>query len=177
MEKSDSTPAASLVAPGETLVFSIIEIRGERVILDQDLAKVYGVETKRLNQQVKRNADKFGEKHVFQLTPEEHESLRLQSATSKIQHRLKCGVNPFGPLVIVDQATKQSIQRNIANMSLLTPRDISRDSLFRALKVNLEKAAPFLPRVPARGTRVSLRLRDRLRRQYHPSCRTRPSHR
>lgn len=83
MEKSDSTPAASLVAPGETLVSSIVEIRGERVILDQDLAEVYGVETKRLNQQVKRNAEKFGEKYVFQLTPEEHESLRLQSATSK----------------------------------------------------------------------------------------------
>ncbi len=42
---------------------TIIELRGERVILDSDLAKLYSVETKRLNQQVSRNADRFGEKY------------------------------------------------------------------------------------------------------------------
>lgn len=83
MAKTTSTPTTNLVDPSKTLASSILEIRGERVILDADLAEVYGVETKRLNQQVKRNAEKFGEKYVFQLTSEEHESLRLQSATPK----------------------------------------------------------------------------------------------
>lgn len=67
----------------ERLQSSILDLRGERVILDSDLAEVYGVETKRLNEQVRRNAAKFDEKYVFQLTKEEHESLRSQSATSK----------------------------------------------------------------------------------------------
>lgn len=135
MAKSDSTPATSFVAPGETLVSSIVEIRGERVILDQDLAEVYGVETKRLNQQVKRNPEKFGEKYVFQLTPGEHESLRLQSATSKIQNRIKCGCDPLASPVFVDQAAELSVQENIAKLPWLAPRDI----LSRALKVNLGK--------------------------------------
>jgi hypothetical protein len=66
------------------LASAILEFRGERVILDSDLAEIYGIETKRLNQQVKRNAVKFGAKYVFQLSEAEHESLRLQSATSKV---------------------------------------------------------------------------------------------
>lgn len=62
---------------------AIIELRGERVILDYDLAALYGVETKRLNQQVSRNTDRFGERYCFQLTKKEFDALRLQSATSK----------------------------------------------------------------------------------------------
>lgn len=83
MAKKKTAPATSLVDPSETLASSILELRGERVILDSDLADVYGVETKRLNEQVKRNAEKFGEKYVFRLSKEEHEALRSQSATSK----------------------------------------------------------------------------------------------
>jgi hypothetical protein len=52
---------------GETILF----IRGQKVILDADLAKLYGVTTKRLNQQVKRNRDRFPEDFMFQLTTEE----------------------------------------------------------------------------------------------------------
>lgn len=61
----------------------IHEIRGERVILDSDLARIYGVTTKRLNEQVKRNADRFPEDFAFELTKEEWETLRSQSVTSK----------------------------------------------------------------------------------------------
>lgn len=83
MAKKMTTPKAGLVDSSTALVATIVEIRGERVILDNDLAEVYGVETKRLNEQVKRNAVKFGEKYAFQLTRDEHEALRSQSATSK----------------------------------------------------------------------------------------------
>jgi phage regulator Rha-like protein len=56
-------------------------IRGHRVMLDSDLAELYGVETKRLNEQVKRNRARFPEHYVFELTTKEAESLRSQSAT------------------------------------------------------------------------------------------------
>ena len=59
----------------------ILTIRGLRVMLDSDLAKIYGVTTKRLNEQVKRNADRFPADFMFQLTWEESESLRSQIAT------------------------------------------------------------------------------------------------
>ena len=60
----------------------IHEIRGERVILDADLARIYGVTTKRLNEQAKRNADRFPEDFAFELSKEEWETLRSQNATS-----------------------------------------------------------------------------------------------
>jgi hypothetical protein len=61
----------------------IHEIRGERVILDSDLARIYGVTTKRLNEQVKRNADRFPDDFAFELSKEEWETLRSQSVISK----------------------------------------------------------------------------------------------
>lgn len=61
----------------------IYEIRGQRVMLDNDLATLYGVETKYLNKQVKRNMERFPDDFMFQLTAEEYESLRFQFGTSK----------------------------------------------------------------------------------------------
>jgi len=61
---------------------SILPLRGQRVILDHDLARLYGVSTKRLNEQVKRNRDRFPEDFMFQLEVQEVASLRSQSATS-----------------------------------------------------------------------------------------------
>ena len=60
----------------------IILIRGEKVILDSDLAELYGVETRRLNEQVRRNIHKFPDDFMFQLTKEEFENLKSQIATS-----------------------------------------------------------------------------------------------
>lgn len=61
--------------------------RGHKVMLDFDLAKVYGVTTKRLNQQVQRNEERFPEDFMFQLTVDEADSLRLQFATLKPKAR------------------------------------------------------------------------------------------
>jgi len=61
----------------------IYQIRNQRVMLDNDLAELYGVTTKRLNEQVKRNLNRFPEDFMFRLTKPEWESLRSQFATSK----------------------------------------------------------------------------------------------
>lgn len=61
----------------------ILEIRGQRVMLDKDLAELYGVETKRLNEAVKRNINRFPDDFMFVLTDEEWLRLRSQNATSK----------------------------------------------------------------------------------------------
>jgi len=61
----------------------IVRMRGQTVILDSDLAALYGVTVKRLNEQVKRNQERFPEDFVFQLTAAEERSLRSQNATLK----------------------------------------------------------------------------------------------
>lgn len=71
---------------------AIFLIRGERIILDADLAKLYGVSTKRLNEQVKRNRDRFPEDFVFQLTIDEaahYQRSRSQIATLKRGQNIK----------------------------------------------------------------------------------------
>ena len=60
----------------------IYEIRGQRVMLDFDLSEMYGVETKRLKEQVRRNPERFPEDFMFELKKEEFDSLRSQFATS-----------------------------------------------------------------------------------------------
>jgi hypothetical protein len=75
--------------PIETL---ILNLRGQKVILDADLAELYDVPTKRLKEQVKRNADRFPEDFLFQLTREEAEEMqrsRSQIATLKRGQNLK----------------------------------------------------------------------------------------
>ena len=64
----------------------IREIRGQRVILDRDLAAIYGVPTKRLNEQFRRNAEKIPEDFAFVLTRQEVTNLRSQFATSSSEH-------------------------------------------------------------------------------------------
>jgi len=76
----------------------ILVIRGQRVLLDADLAKFYGESTKRLNQQVNRNRQRFPEDFMFQLSDEEFASLRLQSATSSSAH----GGRRYAPLAFTE---------------------------------------------------------------------------
>jgi len=69
--------------PGFAVESRIRFLRHQRVMLDVDLAKLYGVTVKRLNQQVARNQERFPSDFTFQLNSKEHETLRLQIATSK----------------------------------------------------------------------------------------------
>ena len=67
----------------------IFEIRGRQVMLDEDLAKIYQVETKRLNEAVKRNSGRFPPEFMFRLTNEEYENLKSQNASSSWGGRRK----------------------------------------------------------------------------------------
>ena len=62
----------------------IVEIRGVQVILDADIASLYGVETKRINEAVKNNPDKFPDDYMFELTKKELQVLRSKFSTSKV---------------------------------------------------------------------------------------------
>lgn len=67
----------------EQVLQLIHKIRSQKVMLDSDLAEMYGVETKRLNEQVKRSIDRFPDDFMFQLNSEEWENLKSQIATSR----------------------------------------------------------------------------------------------
>ena len=72
----------SALVPVHDITRAILVLRGQRVLLDADLADLYGVTTKRLNEQVRRNLDRFPADFMFQLTAAETTALRSQFATS-----------------------------------------------------------------------------------------------
>jgi|JI10StandDraft_1071094.scaffolds.fasta_scaffold54735_5 hypothetical protein len=73
----------SLVITDEVVINKIYLIRGKKVMMDRDLAEMYGVETRRLNEQVKRNAKRFPNDFMFQMTPQELDDWKSRFATSK----------------------------------------------------------------------------------------------
>ena len=75
--------------PEEIITNKIYLIRGQKIMLDEDLAELYNIETKRLNEQVKRNISRFPEDFMFQLSNEEYENLKSQFATSSWGGRRK----------------------------------------------------------------------------------------
>jgi hypothetical protein len=81
----------------ELIKNSILEIRGKRVILDYELAKLYGIETKRLKESVRRNIRRFPEDFMFELSQEEWLNLRTQFATSS------WGGKRFAPFAFTEQ--------------------------------------------------------------------------
>lgn len=105
------------------VVNKIYLIRGQKVMLDNDLAELYGVETKRLNEQVRRNIERFPEDFMFQLTETEWEILRSQIATSRWGGRRKLP-NVFtehGVLMLSSVLnSKQAVQVNIQVVRVFT---------------------------------------------------------
>ena len=83
------------LVPVEDITRTILILRGQRVILDRELAAIYGVTTKRLNEQVKRNSDRFPEDFMFQLSPQEAERSRSQFATLKIGRGQNIKYRPY----------------------------------------------------------------------------------
>jgi hypothetical protein len=75
--------ASKALIPIGRIASAIHDVRGRRVMLDADLAALYGVSTKRLNEQVKRNRDRFPDDFMFTLTAEEAAGLKSRFATSK----------------------------------------------------------------------------------------------
>jgi len=113
------------IIPDTTVVNKIYEIRGSKVMLDSDLADLYGVETKRLNEQLRRNIERFPEDFMFKLTENEWEILRSQIATSKTQR----GGRTYLPNVFTEHgvlmlssilSSPQAIQVNIQIVRIFT---------------------------------------------------------
>jgi phage regulator Rha-like protein len=123
---NDMTAKQTLsIIPENILINKIYEIRGCKVMLDSDLAELYGVETKRLNEQIRRNINRFPEDFMFQLTENEWESLRSQIATSKIGR----GGRTYLPNVFTEHGvlmlssilnSQQAIQVNIQIVRIFT---------------------------------------------------------
>lgn len=83
---------SKIIPQPENLARLVHLVRGEKVLLDADLAELYGVATKVLNQAVKRNLDRFPPDFMFQLTPEEWERMRSQIVTTS---RRNIGALPY----------------------------------------------------------------------------------
>ena len=75
--------AKAIVLAEEAIISKIYLIRGQKVMIDRDLAELYGVETKRLKEAVRRNASRFPSDFMFEMNKEEFEDWRTQNATSK----------------------------------------------------------------------------------------------
>jgi len=112
--------ASNLAIPQERIERRILLIRGQKVMLDANLAELYGVTTKRLNEQVRRNIDRFPDDFMLKLTREEVEALRSQFATSS-----SWGGRRYNPLAFTEQGvamlsgvlrSQRAVQVNIAIM-------------------------------------------------------------
>ena len=82
LQEPSKTLAEHVILPPERILHAIYVIRGHKVILDADLADLYDVETKVLNQAVKRNIERFPKDFMFQLSKDQFEILKSQSVTS-----------------------------------------------------------------------------------------------
>lgn len=127
----------------ENLIF---QVRGQQVMLDCDLAKLYNVETKRLNENVKRNINRFPSNFCFQLTEDEYVNLRSQISTSNNNTRggrrylpyvfTEQGIAMLSSVLKSDEAVEVSI--NIMNAFVKMRRIVANNSLFFDRISNLE---------------------------------------
>lgn len=131
------------IVPVERIQQYIYVIRGHKVILDSALAILYEVSTKRLNEQVRRNIERFPEDFMFQLSDKEAENLRSQIATSKMNR----GGRRYLPFAFTEQGvamlsgvlrSKRAVEVNIAIMrTFVKLRQILADNT--ALRRKLEE--------------------------------------
>jgi phage regulator Rha-like protein len=137
MTKKSSSVIARLPVVPELIQRRIYLFRGEKVMLDADLAELYNVPTKALNLAVRRNADRFPADFMFQLAPEEFENLRFQNETSS------WGGRRYAPFAFTEHGvamlssvlkSKRAVQMNIVivrafmklRQMLATHKDLAR---------------------------------------------------
>ena len=132
------------LVPVEKIERIILQIRGQKVILDRDLAALYGVENKRLKEQVRRNIERFPEDFMFVLTPLEFTILRSQNATSTTDSH---GGTRYPPMAFTEQGVAMS-------SSVLRSK--------RAVRVNIEIMRTFvrLRRILASHAYLARRLEE-----------------
>ena len=133
--------------PVERIQRAILLIRGQKVLLDADLAELYGVETKALVRAVKRNSERFPADFMFQLSPKEFEDLRCQFGTSS-----SWGGRRYAPYAFTEQGVA------MLSSVLRSPR---------AAAVNIEIMRAFVRLREILGSHADLARRlDELERQF-----------
>jgi hypothetical protein len=133
--------------PMERIHRHILLIRGQKVMLDHDLAELYGVSTGRLNEAVKRNLDRFPDDFMFRLSNEEAETLRSQIAISKAR-----GGRRYRPYAFTEQG--------VAMLSR-----VLRSKRAIAVNVQIMRTFVLLRQMLASNAALSRRL-DELERKY-----------
>ena len=137
---------AALVPP-ERIERSILMVRGEKVLLDADLADLYGVETKALTRAVRRNMERFPDDFMFQLTADEFHDLRRHSGTSS-----QWGGRRYAPYAFTEQGVA------MLSSVLRSPRAV-------AVNVEIMRAFVRLRRMLSSNAELARRL-DALEQKY-----------
>jgi len=165
--EASSKTAKQPVMPVGRIERAILLIRGQKVILDRDLARLYGVPTKRLNEQAKRNIDRFPEDFMFELTWEEAKASRSQSATLKRGKNIKYRPYAFTEHGAMMAATVLNSPRAV-QVSVYVVRAFVR--LRRMLAQHKELAAKLdqLERKVGKHDRQIVALVDAIRRLMAP---------
>ena len=151
----------------------IYVIRGQKVMLDSDLAELYAVETKYLNRQVKRNSQRFPSEFMFKLSKEEVENLRCQFVTFKesVKGRkyLPFVFNEYGIAMLSgvlnsEQAISVNIgilRKYLASDELLVDRveqlEKGTDKLFRIVFERLDNVENMIPLLPKDRNKIGLK--------------------
>lgn len=137
------------IIPDESILSKIYIIREKKVMLDRDLAELYGVETKNLKRQVRRNELRFPEDFMFELNEEEFENWRRQFGTSN-EDRMGLRYRPFA-----------FTEEGVAQLSTVLNSE-------RAIKVNIQIIRMFTKmRSFVLSNKEILRKLDDIERQYH----------
>lgn len=157
----------------------IFVVRGQKVMLDEDLAALYEVETKSLNRSVRRNLERFPEDFMFQLTSAEYDVLRYQIGTLKIGR----GVHrKYLPLVFTEQGvamlsgilnSERAIRVNVAIMRTfvrirqilleeslshrITELEKGTDKLFRIVFERLDTLETTVPNLPNKRRKIGIK--------------------
>ena len=133
-----------ITIPDEIITSKIYFIRGQKVMIDRDLAKLYNVETKQLKRQVRRNIERFPEDFMFEMNKEEFQDWRSQFGTSNPSDKM--GLR-YSPMVFTEQGvamlssvlnSKRAIEVNIKIIRIFTKlREMLTDNL--SLKLDIEE--------------------------------------
>jgi ORF6N domain len=154
------------MAESESIAALIITVRGQKVLLDSDLAALYGVTTKRFNEQVKRNRDRFPEDFMFQLAQKEFDALRSQNATSNDKAR---GGRRYLPWVFTEHGALMAA--NILNSPRAVQTSISVVRAFLRLRTMALSVEELSRKVAALESKYDEQFRtvfDAVRQLFEP---------
>lgn len=144
-----TTPSSTALETVEPL---IRELRGERVLLDTDLARLYGVETKALNRAVRRNPEKFPSDFLFQLAVAEVESLRCQTGTPKPGR----GGRRYLPYAFTEHGALMAA--NVLNSPQAVQRSVFVVRVFLKMRALLSESRSFAKKLAGLETELKGRL-------------------